>query len=170
MTAYALQKELGMEVEAILSDMLFKDVNGSQTNIKSYMQNLPKREQSIYVGGVMPIESMMEDEKDLYPHCIIKLDSGFLESAQSAHEIKTFLIFGIFDDDMNCQGHQAILNIIQKIIERFTKNPVLNDRYRMNYEAGISWVLDDEDRYPYYFGALEMTWDIACVRREDKYA
>ena len=60
-----------------------------------------------------------------------------------------------------------IMNMIHKIARRFTENPVLKDRYRLNGDAGISWVLDEEDRYPYYFGAMEMTWDTFFVRREE---
>lgn len=166
MTAYALQKELGIEIEALLSNMVFKDVKGAHANIKSYLQSLPVKEQNVQTGDIMPPEG----ETEVYPYCIIKLCSGCLKSAQSVHEVKTILRFGIFDDDMKCQGHQAILNIIQKIIERFTKDPVLNNRYRMNEEDGISWAFNEQDRYPYYFGTLEMTWNIACIKREDKYA
>ena len=62
------------------------------------------------------------------------------------------------------------MNIFQRIAERFTIDPVLNQKYRMNYEAGINWMLDEEDRYPYFYGAMEMTWDTFFVRREDPYA
>lgn len=165
-TAFQLQKDLAEEVEGILKDMLFKDVKREQTGLRAFAQELPKRRQEIKKGQIMP-----EDDDDPYPYCVVRVDSGKVETAQSAQEIKTVLVFGIFDDDTECSGHQAIMNIIQKISERFTRNPVLKDRYRMNYDAGISWVLNDEDWYPYYFGAMDMTWDTFFVtREEDRYA
>lgn len=165
-TAFQLQKDLAEEVEGILKDMLFKDVKREPTGLRAFAQDLPKRRQEIKKGQIMP-----EDDDDPYPYCVVRIDSGKVETAQSAQEIKTVLVFGIFDDDTECCGHQAIINIIQKISERFTKNPVLKDRYRMNYDVGISWVLNDEDWYPYYFGAMDMTWDTFFVtREEDGYA
>lgn len=166
MTAYQLQKDLGKEVEEILRDILLKDENGGMTHLKSYLQKLPKRMQEVAEGDVMQGEV---EDADLYPYCLVMLESGKLETAESAHKIKTALVFGIFDDDLQCSGDQVILNMIHKITERFTKNPVLKDKYRMNEAEGISWVLDDEDRYPYYFGMMEMYWDTFFVRREDKY-
>lgn len=165
MTAFELQKDLAEEVEDILKEMLLKDVKGQETRLRAFQQCLPKRKQTVD-GDVCELE----EEEDPYPYCVVRIDSGKLETAQSAGQVQTVLVFGIFDDDRECQGHQAILNMIHRITERFTEDPVIKDRYRMNAEAGISWVLDEEDQYPYYFGAMEMTWDTFFVRRkEDRY-
>lgn len=173
MTAYELQLALGNEVERISKDILLKDVKGYPAHIKAFAQSLPKRFQDVAdmeddEGDIMPEAG--EDE-DPYPYCVVRIDSGRLETAESTHEITTTLVFGIFDDDARCLGHQAIMNLIHKITERFIKNPVLNNKCRMNEAADINWVLDDEDKYPYYFGAMEMTWDTFFAGREDdKYA
>ena len=47
MTAVNLQDELSVEIEHILKDMLFKDVNGNDVKVKAYQQELPKRLQAI---------------------------------------------------------------------------------------------------------------------------
>lgn len=190
MTAYELQKDIAEEVERILQCMLLKDVKGNEVHLKAYTQALPKREQNIHdheeaEAVPVPDESIMADEdialdegtimderleEDPYPYCIVKIDSGGLQPAQNVHEVQITLIFGIFDDDKECQGHQVILNMIHKIAERFTKNPYLKEKYRMNHEDGITWVIDDEDQYPYYFGAMEMMWNTFFVKmEEDKY-
>ena len=165
MTAFNLQDELAEEIEHILKDMLFKDVHGKDAKVRAYAQELPKRRQGVKAGEIMP-----EEDEDPYPFCVVRLDSGSLKTPQSAHEVKTILVFGICDRDFSCQGHRGILNIFQRVAERFTIDPVLNQKYRMNYEAGINWMLDEEDRYPYFYGAMEMTWDTFFVRREDPYA
>jgi len=191
-TAYELQKDLAEEVEEILHCMLLKDARGNGAHLRAFLQSLPKRMQGVWEEGtgeeteeiagedieddnVMTDESaVMEEisgENDPYPYCIVKIDSGELQPAQNTHEIQTTLIFGIYDDDKECQGHQVIMNMIHKISERFGKNPYLMNKYRMNHEVGITWILADEDRYPYYFGAMEMTWETFFVRLEDdKYA
>ncbi len=166
MTALELQKDLAEEIEQILGNMLFKDPSGKQEHLKAYAQELPKREQTVSVGNLMPEEA---DEEDPYPYCIVKIDSGVINVVEGVQQIQTTLIFGIYDDGMESQGHQDIINIIHKITERFTKGPVLRDKYRMDDSTGITWALDDEDRYPYYFGAVEMMWNAFFVGREDKY-
>ncbi len=183
MTAYELQKDIAEEVEKILQCMLLKDVKGNEVHLKAYTQALQKRTQNIHVHEETVLdESSMNDEDivfdegtimnempedDPYPYCIVKIESGELQPAQNAHEVQTTLIFGIFDDDKECQGHQVIMNMIHKIAERFTKNPYLKEKHRLNHDAGIKWILGDDDQYPYYFGAMEMTWDTLFVRLED---
>lgn len=167
MTALQLQDDLAKEVERILDDMLFKDVNGNHSKMKAYPQELPKRKQEVKRGAIMD----EENGEDPYPYCIVRIDSGSLRMLQEAQKVKVDLVFGIVDDDFERQGHRAILNIIQKITERFVQDPVLAGRYRMDEEKGIDWILDEEDRYPYYFGAMEMTWDTFFVtKKEDRYA
>ncbi len=163
MTTLELQDDIAKEIENILRPMLFKNPEGDLVNISAYTQSLPKRKQTVQLGNIMAAG----DGEDPYPFCVVKVDSGRMETAQSTHEVRIVMVFGIFDDDTSCQGHRAILNIIQKITERFTKDPVLKNKYRMNYDEGITWTLDEEDRYPYYFGAMEIVWDTAMVRREE---
>lgn len=183
MTLYELQKDLANEVEHILQNMVLKDVDGNNAHIKAFLQSLPKRIQNVQdnsaeenddmEGDIMSGEDIIQDQKtenDPYPYCIVMLASGNMDMVQEAQQTKTMLIFGIYNDDIQCLGHQTLINIMHKIAERFIKNPILNNQYQMNYEAGIQWALDDEDRYPYYFGAMEMTWDAFFVgREEDRY-
>ena len=79
--------------------------------------------------------------------------------------VKLILIFGIYDDNQDAQGHKTILNLIQKIHERFFKNPILANKYTMI--PGIKWTLQDDDTYPYYFGGVEMNWSILTVSQEE---
>lgn len=168
MTPFQLQKDLCDEIENILKDMLFKDVSDNLVQMRAYPQELPKREQTVTPGNIMADE---EYEEDPYPFCVVRLDSGSMRTPQEANEIKTVLVLGVYDDDVGRQGHTAILNAINRISERFMKNPILRAQYRLNYDAGISWTLDDEDRYPYYFGAMEMTFNTFFTgMEEDIYA
>lgn len=164
MTVFQLQKDLMEEIESVLSDIILKRPKGGMGIIKSYSQELPKREQVVKPGSLMP----EDDGEDPYPFCVVRIESGGI--LPGAQEVKAILIFGIFDDSLENQGHQSLLNIIHRVSERFIKNPVLKDMYRMNEKEGITWILDDEERYPYYIGAMEMAWDAYFVEREDRYA
>jgi len=173
-TAYELQKDIAEEVEGILKCMLLKDIEGNLVHMKAFPQRLPKRLQNVRTTDTdnddaeISDEAVMSDDggvaeeiygDDPYPYCVVKVNSGELDPVQGVQEIQTLLIFGIYDNDAECQGHHTILNMIHKVSERFTKNPYLKEKYRLNFDAGITWLVDDEDQYPYYFGAMEMTWD-----------
>ena len=164
MTVFQLQKDLMEEIESVLSDIILKKPKGGMGNIKSYSQELPKREQVVKPGNLMP----EDDGKNHYPFCVVRMESGNINIG--AQGVQTILVFGIFDDALENQGHQVLLNIFHRVAERFIINPVLKDRYRMNEKEGITWILDDEERYPYYIGAMEMAWDAYFVEREDRYA
>lgn len=166
MTTMLLQEELEKEVERVLKDIICKSVKGELTHIKAFAQNLPKKVQNVSAGQVNP-----KKDDDPYPFCVIELEGGSVSIPESMQEVSVTFTFGIYDDDVQCQGHKVILTMIQRITERFIKNPVLNGKYRMNHNVGVTWVLDNKDRYPYYFGAMEMTFSTFFTGREgDRYA
>lgn len=165
MTIYQLQKDLAAEIEQITSDMLFKNPNGEPEHLKAYLQDLPKREHTVSPGNLMADD----EEEDPYPFCIVRMVSGGMYSG--AQRVKVILVFGIFDDGMDNMGHQPLLNVIHKVAEHFIENPILKDMHQMDIREGINWILDDEERYPYFIGGLEMVWDTYFVERgEDRYA
>lgn len=166
MTVYDLMDDLETEIRNITKDIVLKDVKGNLVKLNTFKQNLPERQQNIQAGNIM---GDGDGEEDPYPYCVIRVDSGSLQSPLANHEVRVYLIFGIWDDDMAGQGYQAVLTMIQRIMERFINNPVLLGKYMMNVDAGMDWILDEENQYPYYFGSMAMTWDMAIVRRNDRY-
>ena len=61
-----------------------------------------------------------------------------------------------------------VLNVVQKIYERFSENPCLNKLAA--YTGDFQWMLQEDNYYPYHFGACHMKFNIAAVRREDPLA
>lgn len=164
MTVFQLQRDLAEEIERILSGMRFKDPAGNIVPMRAYCQDIPKRRQAIRKGALMPEE---EEEEDPYPFCIVKAESG--EMFNGAQSVSIMLILAVFNDDEQNQGQQELLNAMHKIAERFIRDPVLQGKHRLDQEAGIGWLLDDEDRYPYFAGGMTMKWETFFVEKEDRY-
>lgn len=162
MTVCQLQKDLVEDIEETLSGMLFKDSKGNLVRMKAYCQDVPKRQHEMKAGAVMP-----EEEEDPYPFCVVRAESGGMFNG--SQRVSIVLIIAVFNDDMQNQGQQELLNIFHRLAERFIKNPVLKDKYRLVQGEGISWILDDEDRYPYFIGGMAMKWDTFFTEREDVY-
>lgn len=162
MTASELQDDL---IKAL--NLLFKDTrfmtpllgdDGHQvlSNPNIFGQSLPIRES--------------DEQDDPFPYIIVRIDSGDMKGENPQH-VKIRILIGIYDDGYDINGHKDVLNIIQKIYEQFAKNPVLEHKYVMKDDPQnpFIWALQDEDIYPYYYGAIEMTWETRAIRRESEF-
>lgn len=158
MTATILQEKLAEEIGAIFKDDLFKDSLGKYGKINIFEQNLPIRQD--------------EDAPDPMPYIIVRLETGRTKSGIDPQEVLVTLLIGYFDDDAGNNGHKGVLGIIQKVQERFEKEPMLANQFMfMNDEQHpLDWALQDEESFPYFFGAMSMTFKTAAIRKEDRYA
>lgn len=155
MTPLMLQDELVEEVKNLLSGHLYKTPAGECIPINVYPQNLPVNE--------------TDDDADPIPYVIVRLNSGEDKSeGDSNNTVKLVLIIATWDDALNNQGYRDVLNIIQKIYHRFEMNPNLNGVGVFN--GAFKWAIQDDNYYPYNFGACELNFHIAAVRREDPFA
>ncbi len=173
MTAIRLQEALAEEVETILKDIRGKGEDGGERKLTAYRQALPKLEQQIPDREWEPGENAdtIPCVEPSWPYCIVRVNSGELETSMGTNRVRVTLVFGVYDDDRENRGTWTVMNMIHRVMERFTKKPVLAGQFRVNDGAGMAWVLDDGEEYPYYFGALTMEWDTFFVRREeDRYA
>lgn len=156
MTPLELQDELVEEFKKLFKEWLYKNpAGGDRIPLKIFAQHIPINE--------------TDDEDDPIPYLIVRLNTGDDDGTQSSfNEVNLVVIVGIWDDDLNAQGHRDIMNIIQKIYERFNKDPNLNNKAA--YKGPFHWMTQEDNYYPYYFGACSISFNIAAIRREDKYA
>lgn len=154
MTATILQEELVEELGNIFKDDLFKNSLGEYVKLNIYEQQLPIR------GD--------EDAPDPMPYIIVRIETGSTKSGTDPQEVLVTLLFGYFDDDPQNNGHKGVLGMIQKIHERFEKQPMLANQFM--FQDPFDWALQDEESFPYFFGAASMTFKTAAIRKEDKFA
>lgn len=174
MVAAFLQSELADELRKILVDFRLKNPKGKSSTINIFEQHLPmpEAEQTDW-ETIQPelLENGLIDQQtkpDPYPYIIVRIDDGEIKDENSAQMVSLTLIIGAYEPEYMKQGHKDILNVIAKIYERFAKMPVLNGKYTIQYP--ILWGLQEEESYPFYFGGMSLTFEIAAVRREDPYA
>lgn len=154
MTATMLQEEIVKELEAIFKGDLFKNSLGEYVKLNVYEQQLPIRED--------------EDSPDPMPYIIVRLETGSTKSGTDPQEVLVTLLFGYFDDSPENNGHKGVLGMIQKVHERFEKQPMLANQFM--FQDPFDWALQDEESFPYFFGAASMTFKTAAIRKEDKFA
>lgn len=172
MIAAFLQDDLKADLEETFKHFRLKDPQGNLVNLNIFEQNLP-----IPTAKDIPETVTDEDleegtydaqaEEDPYPYIIVRVEQGKIANIDQEQTVIVNLIIGVIDRDFNNQGHKDVLNIIQKIYERFAKNAILAKKYEC--VMPIEWALQDEESFPYFFGGMALNFETIPIRREDPY-
>lgn len=158
MTVRDLQDSLVADLEKLFEHSRYKTPDGDLKKPNVFPQFLPKR--------------MNEDDDDPFTYLIVRVDNGAIETPASAHKVATLILIGVFDDDAANSGHAAILEIMEKIQERYQKSTALLGLDEktivavLDRDSPMTWALQDEESYPYFFGGINITWDLAAPRQE----
>ena len=185
-TPIDLQDALIQEIETLTKDMSFKQygLEGKVYGVTAYKQDLPipqkqESEGTDESGDLFPDENAGEssDEHGVYnfPWAIVKLDTGSTSLPSPApmyQHVNVIIIIGIYEDANDRSGYWGVMNVMQRIMERFAKQPLLNKRFTaepVDEKSMFRWSLQDEDTHPFYYGALEMAFNMQSFIREDLY-
>lgn len=178
LTILTLQKELRKEIEAITQDMLLKQPNSKDLiRLRAFSQNLPiphKLTPEMLPSGDTDIP---EEESEYgieypFPWAMVKLEEGNIPEPGADQKVNVIIVLGIFDDSQENKGHETIVLVIERIMERFLKNPLLSGQFTLvpiDNNHLVQWSLQDEDTYPYYYGAIAMAFQTPGFQREDYY-
>lgn len=173
MIAYFLQDNLADELESLFAGKTLEEPSGGRSAIHVFKQNLP-------IPTIKDVPDEVTDEmleegtyaavtvEDPYPYIIVRLDSGEIKEDGIEQTVTVNILVGVISRDYSNQGHKDVLNILQDIYERFSKNPILAGAYECS--AIPSWALQEEASYPYFFGGMTMIFRTLKIFREDPYA
>ncbi|PKM72846.1 MAG: hypothetical protein CVU91_07410 [Firmicutes bacterium HGW-Firmicutes-16] len=159
MTPDILEATLAAEITTIFTGYTLKNSDEAAVALNVFVHDIP------VIQG--------DDEGDSEapppePYIVVKATSGNIASEDDPQAVTVVLVICVFDDANERQGHKDILHIIQKVYERFAKNPVLAGKFVLKYP--IDWVLQDEDTYPYYFGGMQLLFECHAIKKEDPLA
>ena len=137
---------------------------GSHDKAVDYVKRRPLR---IFAQDV-PINET-GDDFDPAPYIIVRLKSGDDDgTADGVNVVQVIFIICIWDEDNDSQGYRDVLDIIQKIYIRFHKEPMLNNQFM--YAGNYHWALQEDNYWPYFFGACTLNFNIPSIRRENEFA
>lgn len=165
MTPLDLQQTLIEELTTLLKDVLLPTVAGGEAAPTGYEQALPV------------VTEDEDDDSKFFPYFIVRIETGKITGFQgwtadeSPWTVNLTVLLGTYDPDKNTNGHRALLEMITRITNRFIVHPCMgkNDEFRAIQE-GMNWALQDEDTYPFYFGAIEIPFYVPKIERSDPYA
>lgn len=177
MTPVEVQDILVDEIKLIFRDYAYKNREGKRVPLNVYAQDVPIIQTpppiADYTNDSEYTEYEEEDEDDNIPvpYIIVRISSGGYDGKNddSNNELNFVIIVNIFEDEIpNNNGYRDVLNIMQKIYERFAKQPDLRKIARFN--GKWEFALQEDNYYPFHIGACNMTFDIPAIREEVYYS
>lgn len=173
MIAAFLQDDLAEDLKQLFAHFRLEDPDGNRRAINVYKQSLPIPEAEEIPDTVTDeeLEEGIYDAKAKeapFPYILVRLEQGRIEVIDHEQTVTVNLIIGVIDRNHNNQGHKDVLNVMQKIYERFAKNAILAQKYEC--VMPIDWALQEEESFPYFFGGMALRFETAPIRREDPYA
>lgn len=156
MTASGLQDALMEDVRETLKDIITEDVACERVEgVKVFAQQLPI------------ITADEEDTTQFLPYAVIKILDAKTDR-DDPWTVAMGIYLGVYDPSQENQGHKHVMVMIQRIIDRFTADPLLEKRYWAQPE--MEWALDSADGYPFFYGGVCIRFSVPKIgRRITKY-
>lgn len=150
-----------MELNRIFEGMIFENSSGKKSSMHVFKQDYPIRK--FNADG-----EDEEDEDDVFPYCLVRVENGTSGSIQA---VDITLTFGICERSEENNGEIRILNLIERVCQYFLNKRVIGEKFRLDYNIPIRWGLptEKENTYPYFYGLMEMTWNSFYEAKEDNY-
>lgn len=151
MTASRLQDALVEEVKEILKDIITDDGSGGRVcGVNVFAQQLP-----VFRAGE-------GDASKALPYAVVKLIDG-VTTDEVPWAVTAGIYLGVCDRERANHGHRHVMVMIQRIVDRFVSEPLLDDRYRAQPE--MEWALDTDDLYPNFYGAVCIKFSVPKIGR-----
>ncbi len=175
MTPLLLQNQLCDELETIFDGYKYYSPSGERVPLHIFKQNLPQNTVTVDEFG----EEQDGQDEDPMPFVIVRMQAGKYPSQDQAsyysrqqigdayYAVRIVFIVGTCDASPNNWGYVDSQNIIDKIIERFKRNPVIG---AFQFTGAYDWNYQDDTYAPYNYEALEMQFKVPEIKREDPLA
>lgn len=151
MTAAHLQDALMEDVREILKDIITEGGSGERVEgVNVFAQQLPV------------FRAHEGEASKTMPYAVVKLLDGATVN-EGPWTVTAGIYLGIRDRDQENQGHRHVMVMIQRIIDRFVSEPLLDERYWAQPE--MEWALDTEDLYPNFYGAVRIKFSVPKIGR-----
>lgn len=169
-TAFFLQKKLAEELKKIFKGFCYPNCDGGMQEPNIFEQFLPlvdvKELADDQEGQGSGLFQCQREELPPAPYIQVILLEGITSVVDEPGVVDVLLHICAFDESKKRIGYQHLINIMQKVQERFQKDFML-DNYKCSKE--IEWALADTEDHPFYFGVMAMSFEIMAVRKESEY-
>lgn len=169
MTTNQLQEALIREIEDISRDISFVNYKQEPAALKGYLQAIPIfpvfENQPLGMDYDMLSEEMTENR--LFPYFVVRVDGAEYckpkEDMGEVNQAHVMIAFAIYDDNPELKGYFTLTAIMERVIMRFQKNPVLGSFF---CSRTMKTAYQEDDAFPQFFGGIEMLWYLPDISVE----
>ncbi|MDO4495181.1 MAG: hypothetical protein Q4B62_05260 [Clostridiaceae bacterium] len=149
-----LQKLLNEDIEETLSQVPLIKPSGETAQIKAYSQFLP-----------IPQSTDEDDENDFVPYVVTKIQTGE-KNETDPFVITVGLIICVCNFGMNREGHFDLLNIIQRLENRFARRSYVGN---FEVQPSFEFALQESDTHPFYYAGVILKFNAPKSIKEDDF-
>ncbi len=131
---------LKAELETLFAGVILKNPKNEDVPINIFAQSLP----------------MKVSDVERYPSIVIRAERGEDTGDLDTNKVSITFVIGLFDEDNDLQGDRGVMSLIEDIKKHLFEK-VDFGKYRII--TPFSWMLDDEDEHPFYFGGIEARFE-----------
>lgn len=151
MTALYLQEALMAEVKEILKDIITENESGGRVSgVNVFKQQLPV------------FRANEREASKTLPYAVVKLLDGNTK-VDYPWTVTAGIYLGVRDSDRENQGHRHVMVMIQRIVDRFVSEPLLDNKYWAQQD--MEWALDTENLHPNFYGAVCIRFSVPKIGR-----
>jgi len=169
-TPLLCQRALMREVERLCSDMRFQDADGREdAKLVCYEQYMPLPHSVIQAVEDPKVDSIdftaaeIEDALQRFPWCKAAIVNVSVKEPNGDQIVTFELNVGLYDSSLTKTGHRGILNIYDRIYQRFAADPFLESQYCNTGKFSLDFERDTQ--WPYFYGYITTEFNIVGIQR-----
>ena len=89
------------------------------------------------------------------PYIVVRMTGGEIKNDDGPQAVEFSLIVCAYDEGKEREGYQDVANIKEDIVQRLCTKPYFGGAFTVL--KPIAWAMQQDDTYPYYFGACSLT-------------
>jgi len=153
-TPLDLLEGLKERLSEILADFPAGISGQTQKKFNIYRHKVPER-----LNDRVKVKGKEETQNDVFPFCVVKIDSGQKQGNVSNEDIRANLFIGVKNEGHEGEGYDDVLSCIQRIWNELNAKPIVAKFFKIKYE--VDWALNDDDAetHPFYYGVLRLTFE-----------
>lgn len=151
MTFLDFEQDLAEEIKEILKEVSTTNAAGQQVSgVSVYRHDLPLQ--------------FSDDVRPILPCAVVRVYEGQTADDDDCWHVVAGIHLGTYDESADNHGHEDLLIMIQRIVDRFAADPSLKEGiYRA--EQDIGWEIQDSDVPPMFYGSVALKFYVPKIER-----
>lgn len=158
-TPLDLLEGLKERVGEILESYPAQYLGSTQKKFNIYRHKVPER-----LNNRVKVKGKEETQDDVFPFCVVQVDTGQKERNVSNHDIHSNIFIGVENEGHEGEGYDDVLRCLTRIWNELNRTPVVAKFFKIKDE--LDWALntDDAETHPYYYGVLRLTFETQSIQ------